>query len=326
MNILTETIISRETFCKERLDSLKKQINSIKELSGVEEYCIYITGSYARKEAHSASDLDLFFVENGGMKLSNIKKTLIDAELIGVQRHMGFPEFSGDGKFLEVHSLQDIVKYLGSPKDDYNNYFTARMLLLLESNPVYNEDYYDQVLKNIIDAYYRDFHGHETQFHPIFLVNDIIRFWKTLCLNYEHRRHRSDVSDVSAIIRRKAHKNNLKLRFSRKMTCFSFLLMIIMKYKDLKSDSVVDIVKMTPVERLVAISKEEPKTKENIKNCLALYSQFLELSSKDEDWIDEKNNRDKAFDLGREFGDEVFKVLSSLTGGNNSDIMKFLIS
>ena len=75
---------------------------------------------------------------------------------------------------------------LGSPEDDGLNAFTARMLLLLESRPVYNAERYRRILKAVIGFYYRDFSDHSEHFRPTFLINDILRFWRTLTLNYEH--------------------------------------------------------------------------------------------------------------------------------------------
>ncbi len=108
---------------------------------------------------------------------------------------MGFPTFSGDGKYLEVLSVSEMEAVLGSPRDDSLNAFTARMLLLLESQPLDYEELYETLLKRIIGFYYRDFPDHEAEFVPVFLLNDILRFWRTLTLNYEH--HRLKLRDLA---------------------------------------------------------------------------------------------------------------------------------
>lgn len=43
---------------------------------------------------------------------------------------------------------------LGSPEDDSTNASTARMLLLLESQPIYDEVLYGSLLERIISFYY----------------------------------------------------------------------------------------------------------------------------------------------------------------------------
>jgi len=337
MSLLTETIKNRQVYCKEQIAIFRDKINQIDEVSKQQEYCIYATGSYARLEAAKNSDLDLFFVHSLARPVKNISKTLIDAELIKIQREMNLPEFSGDGKFLEIHFSEDMINHLGSREDDYRNFFSARMLLLLESKPIYNDAYYTQVLTRIIDAYYKDFHDHEQDFRPLFLVNDIIRFWKTLCLNYEHARHRDPdlYRNSSTEINRsqsdkrekklKAHRNNLKLRFSRKMTCFSFLLNIISSYEGLDQNKVLDIVKLTPIERLQNLTESNREIKDDVEKALNLYTEFLQLTSKPGDWIENEENRNLAFNKGRLFGDCIFQVLSKLAK-HNSEILKYIVS
>src|SRR4029077_1082056 len=110
------------------------------------------------------SDLDLFFVSDGEQPVDRTAKTLIDAELIKITREMGFPPFSNDAQYLEIHSLQEMLEKLGGPEDDFRNFFTARMLLLLESRPVYGDVAYKRILTKIINAYFRDYHDHTGDF------------------------------------------------------------------------------------------------------------------------------------------------------------------
>jgi hypothetical protein len=79
--------------------------------------------------------LDLFFVSDGDDAVDRTAKILIDAELIRMASGMGFPPFSNDAQYLEIHSLNEMLDELGGAEDDFKNFFTARMLLLLESRP-----------------------------------------------------------------------------------------------------------------------------------------------------------------------------------------------
>jgi len=202
---------ARKKFAEGQLQTLRERTAKIAELSSQQNLSIYVTGSYGRHEAHRGSDLDLFFVFDGERPIEKTAKILIDAELIKIARDMGFPPFSNDAKYLEIHSLQEMLDKLGGAEDDFKNFFTARMLLLLESRPIYGDTAYKRILTEIIDAYFRDYHDHTGDFRPLFLVNDILRFWKTLCLNYENRRNRPD----ERAEKNKHHLKNLKLKFSR---------------------------------------------------------------------------------------------------------------
>jgi len=207
----SETLLSsRESYSRARLDQLVLGLNQLRSLQGVGNICIYATGSFGRLEASEHSDLDLFFVQTSDEAadpIGRIDKTLVDADVIRLAREQGFPEFSRDGEFLEVHQLGAILAHLGGQEDDFRNYFTARLLLLLESRSVYADPVYGRALKRLVEAYYRDYQDHEMDFRPVFLANDIVRFWKTLCLNYEHRRNRPTDDQFT---RAKSHLKNLQ--------------------------------------------------------------------------------------------------------------------
>ena len=57
---------------------------------------------------------------------------------------------------------------------------------------------------------FKDFPDHPRTFQPIFLMNDICRFWKTMLLNYEHKRHGD--GEPGDEIRRRSKVKNFKLK------------------------------------------------------------------------------------------------------------------
>jgi UTP:GlnB (protein PII) uridylyltransferase len=99
----------REQYSTIRLKEFKNRIENIKELSELSNFCIYTTGSYGRLEASEQSDVDLFFLNSDSKKVPKIYKTLIDAQIITVCRNMGFPEFSSDGEYLQIHSINEMM-------------------------------------------------------------------------------------------------------------------------------------------------------------------------------------------------------------------------
>jgi predicted nucleotidyltransferase len=154
--------------------------------------CVYVTGSFARGEATKFSDLDLFIVGRDEEKdgrivrvFSRLDEICVKADLIETTRAAGIPDFSGDGQYLEQYTVRNLVATLGKPEDDANNTFTARLLLLLESRSLLEDSVYSAAIGDVITAYWRDFAGHSKDFIPAFLANDILRLWRTLCVNYE---------------------------------------------------------------------------------------------------------------------------------------------
>jgi predicted nucleotidyltransferase len=176
--VASDLLKERRDFSAGRLQELQRRISTVRELAEHTNLSIYVTGSYGRLEAHSGSDLDLFFISDGDTAVDRTTKILIDAELIRMASGMGFPPFSNDAQYLEKHSLNEMLDKLGGAEDDFKNFFTARMLLLLESRPVYGEAAYKRILTEIIGAYFRDYHDHTGDFRPLFLVNESSAFGK----------------------------------------------------------------------------------------------------------------------------------------------------
>ncbi len=307
------------------LSVLSRRVAKIPELKRFSRFSIYVTGSYGRLEASPRSDLDLFFILDDSRptkirKVDKLTKTLIDASLIRIIEKMGLPEFSNEGQYLEIHPLAEMVKTLGGPEDDYLNHFTARMLLLLESRPVYNPKAYLGILETIIQAYYRDYHDHERTFRPIFLVNDILRFWKTMCLNYENKRN---ISSTDALAKRKDHVRNLKLKFSRLMTCFSTVIPLCTS-KYTSPSSILKLMGMAPIQRLRDVCGGSASNKRLLGKILEDYAWFLQTTTRPDilDWIAKQTSRDDAFGRARLFGNNVYELLSRTS---HKEILRFLV-
>ena len=101
---------------------------------------VFSAGSLARGEAGNKSDLDMFLcTEDEDVATSRLIACEVIAELIRVNEAEGFPSFSNDGQYLQIYLLRDLEQETGSADDDGENYFTARMLMLLEAQPLLDE-------------------------------------------------------------------------------------------------------------------------------------------------------------------------------------------
>lgn len=239
--------------------SLAEKMGDVPESKDHPTLCVYATGSLARREASENSDLDAFFLltKTGEQKpLGRIRDVKILNAVLDAAEEGGFPDFSNDGEFLKFLYSHDVVDSIGSREDDYKIAFTARMLLLLESTHIYGEDNYQLFLNSVIDKYFTDFHKHTSDFRPIFLLNDVLRFWRTLCINYEHGRHWRGMGDPEKIA--KGHLDNLKLKFSRLNICYSFICHLMVQGGALSQDSVKNTVALTPLKRLQDIRGQFP--------------------------------------------------------------------
>lgn len=213
-------------------------------------------------------------------------------------------------------------QHLGGRRDDYENLFTARLLLLLESQPIYNESLYGEVLRDITLSYFRDYEDHEKDFRPTFLVNDILRFWKTLCLNYEHSRNVAQDDDMEL---RKNYLKNLKLKFSRMLTCFSLVIPLAMPRGSLEPEECVLLMRKRPLERLqsIAIESDCNAIWEKLAND---YAWFLEATGRPRDqvldWLGSSQNRIEALDRARVFGMSMYELLVTVS---NPETLRYLV-
>jgi predicted nucleotidyltransferase len=311
----TLTLIEeRRTFSQARLGELSRRLAQIPELQRLKDFSVYATGSYARNEASPHSDIDLFFVHCGASssaKVSRLSELRLFAQIIEAGEQQEFPTFSNDGEFLKFLYLDDMLEMLGGREDDAQNFFTARMLLLLESAPLVNTDFYRQMLASIVEAYFRDYPDHAIDFRPVFLINDIIRFWKTLCLNYEHRRNKPD----DDLLRKRSQQvKNFKLKFSRLMTCFGTVVAVCAMQSPIEKEDILALTSLSPLERFMRATDGIKQLASLRSEILRDYHWFLESTALTSEQLhaqfDTMKERTELFRRADLFGDRVYDALA----------------
>ena len=318
-------LADRRAMTANRLSTL---IAELKVAEGVArgKACVYATGSFGRGEASPHSDLDLFIVGKNrsdgqkGSLLRPLDEICLKAELIGLTRRLEFPDFTDDGRYLTQYSVTDFTKTLGTPEDDVTNTFTARLLLLLESRPLAEPAVYAEVLEEVVAAYWRDYEDHSSGFMPAFLANDILRLWRTFCVNYEARTAR--VPDEK---KAKGKLKNYKLKHSRLLTCYSAVLFLLAMFRlehTVAPAAALRMIRLSPTERLewLCAEPEFGESHEKTRELLAQYERFLKITNQDEPELVnrfmDKNLSRKYMDQAYEFGDTLFDVLNSIGRGN----------
>lgn len=317
----------RSEYSLGRLNELKKNILKIPELRKFPKLTIYCAGSYARLEASKYSDIDLFFLcstpkdELFEPKTSQIR---LFSQIINIVKEMGFPKLSNDGEYLIIEHTDELIKELGSREDDYQNHFTARMLLLLESKCLYKEEIYNDAIKRVVDSYFRDYPGHMETFRPTFLINDIIRYWKTLCLNYEYKRNQPP-TDESTETKQKV--KDYKLKYSRMNTCFATIAALLNKGSNINQENIIKIINDTPMERLDQLFSDIKGSEYLLKELRDQYSEFLFFTGLSEKRLHDKFRnkifREKAFQEASKFGDTMFSIVQLACKENDS--LRYLV-
>jgi predicted nucleotidyltransferase len=317
-----ETLDRRRLGTAQRIEALRGELIRAAQLCG-ETACVYMTGSFGRGEASKHSDLDLFIVGRGvpdAPALSRLNQILVKADLIEANRKLGFPDFSGDGEYLAHHTVGELVDTLGKPEDDANNTFTARLLLLLESKPLVGEVAYRRIVDDVIASYWRDYQDNKNRFVPAFLANDILRMWRTFCVNYEAR-----TQNVPPERKAKRGVKNYKLKHSRLLTCYSgllYLLAVFSKNETVSPADAASMISITPTQRLewMIAQPELTGARNTIGKLVEGYERFLARTEASEEelvaiFMDKRKKEDymaSAF----EFGDLVFAVFNEVGSGN----------
>lgn len=321
---MTAALRARRNYTKRRLDELDVELSRAGTPERVaERACVYLTGSFGRGEATEHSDVDLFIVGLGGgpeRELPRLDEICAKADLIQSTRKLGFSDFSGDGEYLTHHGVDDLLAKLGAPDDDAANTLTARLLLLLESKPLVGNDVYWKVIEEVVAKYWRDYQDHKNDFVPAFLANDILRLWRTFCVNYEART-KGEPPEKKA----KRKLKNYKLKHSRLLTCYSglvFLLSIYLVRGTVSPGDAVEMVRRTPTERLEWLRDEARfrGSANGVDSILAAYDQFLAETEGAEEtlverFLDPKRARAYAQSASA-LGDRVSELLESLGAGN----------
>ncbi len=155
---------------------LKKRLQTV-QCEG--DYCIVAVGSYGRYEASAQSDLDVYVIYSKKMSAATektINKIIRDIAMkAGVKCSVGFESISIDAMYKNIGG-----------KEDTNPSITNRILFLLESACLFNEPSFNDAYEKILKKYLKDIIKSDNK-PPRFLLSDIIRYYRTICVDYEFK-------------------------------------------------------------------------------------------------------------------------------------------
>ncbi len=210
-----------------------------------DDFEIVVFGSLARREWTSGSDVDWTMLIDGQASPNHREhardvKTSIE-KIIYKGKNLNRPGV--EGIFGNMAFSHEIVHHIGGQADTNRN-TTQRILLLLEATAVADAEGdsggpFERTVRQVL---YRYLHS-DSNFHsqgdnesriPRFLLNDIVRFWRTMCVDFAYK----DWEQAG----KKWAVRNVKLRTSRKLLFMSGLLAVFSCFKneDLRRGEVSD--------------------------------------------------------------------------------------
>lgn len=173
--------------------------------------CSFVVfGSLARGELTPKSDVDWTLLVDGQADPQHMPMAQAIARALQVLERK---EPGPTATFGGLTFSHDLIHQIGG-QDDTNRNTTRRILLLLESMEIGRVGVRDRVMRGLLRRYLdedRGYHAlHDWRIRaPHFLLNDIVRFWRTMAVDYAAKR-RDRNWDGWAI-------RNFKLRMSRKL-------------------------------------------------------------------------------------------------------------
>jgi hypothetical protein len=296
------------------------------------EGSLVVFGSLARGEFTGGSDLDWTILIDGRADSSHLK---ILQSLKPILKAAGFNMPGPTEVFGGLIFSHDLIHAIGGDEDTNKN-MTRRLLLLLESasiNASESKQVHERVVNGILYRYVEEdasfVSGHQKKSRiPRFLLNDVVRFWRTMAVDYANK-YRAREGSKWAL-------RNIKLRMSRKLLFVSGLFMCISwslnkieadEQNFLPQDLVAylrDWTQRPPLESLATIvEKYAPSMAaeifDNYDLFLALLSDEKKRASLEELEPDQAY-KDDLFLEARRFANKFDEALIKLLFGSNEEV------
>ncbi len=245
---------------------------------------IVVFGSLARNEWTSKSDLDWTLLIDGQADPEHLTATQRISDRLAA---LDIPKPGRGGVFGKMAFSHDIIHRIGG-QDDTNQNTTQRILLLLESRAIDRDEAYDRVITQILHRYLLDdrglIYGGGKYKVPRFLLNDIVRFWRTMTVDFVYKQ-REHAGEAWAL-------RDAKLRLSRKLIFVSGLLLCFHCHLEMPAeirrslsensipvlvDHLKKDVQSTPLEIVAAALLSSRASGQTARNLLDAYDAFLAM-------------------------------------------------
>lgn len=268
--------IDRYVSLKNNWDKSKELIGKIRDCLSTSEIdsaieTVAAAGSLGRMEAcPDTSDADLIIVLSDEIDLDTDEgkeeaKKAWDSVWQVVSRHLTIEKPKPTGVFAKATNRKKLLKSVGDAAEQYE-VFGKRLLLLLETQPVFNDENYTQLIDSIVDSYAAKYVERDPKKEWTFLLNDLIRYFRSLAVNYQWDFNKEE---------EKWLLRNVKLRHSR-LIMYGGLLMLLGEASKERKDKVAWLknhLKMTPLERLAWVYEQNKDW--NFHRVAGLYDVFL---------------------------------------------------
>lgn len=263
-------------------------------------------GSWARRELTDGSDNDWAVLVRGNPEREEV------AQLLARCRKRFGDTPPGDQAIFGVAFTGDELTTQIGLEPDTNRVLTRRMLLLVESVTAcgrLHEETREAILDAYLDRNAKDYRP------PRFLLNDLIRYWRTICVDYEGKFWGPSPDPRKRVLR------NAKLRTSRKILFAGALLPVLLCHRITRShfeDYLLAQLRAAPTDNLAAAYLSVEGMEEAGGRFMLAYDRWIELIGDAakrrelEQLTEVDQGRSNLFATVREIGKELDEGLDAL--------------
>lgn len=295
----------------------KNWIYSFQKMGGLNEklniqfkedstFSVLVAGSFGRLDAHQKSDLDFMIIHNG--HISNENEKIITVRECATELEIGLP--NPEGAFSRPINLKSMINTIGAKEDDLNK-TAQRLLILMECRPIYNEILYKNITTEILNHYLK-LVSEEPEKEPLVLLNDIIKYFRNICINVEFSFWQDE--DKWGI-------RNIKLRHSRVLMYAGLLLLLLnsSKYREKKISYLTENIHLSPIEKIFQVYNDNDDF--NFDRVISAYNNFLTKLVSDNVREELKN-----LDYGERYLSSNYSELKTNSEFLQSEFTRFILS
>jgi predicted nucleotidyltransferase len=254
------------------VDLARQELEHDERIKALDTLSVAVFGSIARQEMTEGSDFDYLILTH---EIVDDPQHIKDcrAAVDDVRKKLNFNPPGTTGTFGRVASAADVIDRIGL-EEDTDRTLTRRILLLEESVALHNLPKHAKLVERLIDRYLLDYKSRPKTGVPRFLLNDVVRYWRTITVDYQAKKW--DELDETWGLR------YLKLLISRKLTfagtVVSLFIPAITQYVA-SNDLLVKQFAMPPLARLAQILpfvEGEANVMDGLKQIFTIADGFVE--------------------------------------------------
>lgn len=310
-----QSVCANWRYSRQKLLELRERLAS-QQAALTDVMTIAAAGSFGRLEASAQSDADCIIVLKDGLPDQSASERAAVDLVTSAIADMGISKPNPTGVFARARAFEELLPPqeaggMGS-SDEHVDVLGKRILMLLESRPVFADEAYVSCLEQVF-ARYGIYVGADTRKEHLYLLNHLIHYFRFICVNYQ------------ASFDREYERwplRNLKLRHSRIVMYMGLLVLIGESSKYVCAQKIAILhehLHLTPLERIAMVY--EANHDWSFFRVAGLYNTFLARIS-DETTRQELNNLDYS---GR-YENVLFSTLKTNSDALQSELTRFVLA